>query len=94
MRREKVGFIFQGFNLVPVMTAFENVEFPLFLAGMATLAAWLKSRDALPGRDGRYVVSQGREVGYAARLQLRVDDAGDVWSGGHVRTIVTGQIDW
>ena len=63
-------------------------------AANATLAAWLKSRDALPGRDGRYVVSQGREVGYDARLQLRVDDAGDVWSGGHVRTIVTGQIDW
>ncbi|MBD9479614.1 PhzF family phenazine biosynthesis protein [Pseudoxanthomonas sp. PXM02] len=63
-------------------------------AANATLAAWLASRDALPGRDGRYIVSQGREVGYDARLQLRVDDAGEVWSGGHVRTIVTGQIDW
>lgn len=63
-------------------------------AANATLAAWLKSRDALPGRNGRYIVSQGREVGYDARLQLRVDEAGDVWSGGHVRTIVTGQIDW
>lgn len=63
-------------------------------AANATLAAWLASRDALPGRDGRYIVSQGREVGYDARLQLRVDDAGDVWSGGHVRTIVTGEIDW
>ncbi len=63
-------------------------------AANATLAAWLASRDALPGRDGRYLVSQGREVGYDARLQLRVDEAGDVWSGGHVRTIVTGEIDW
>ena len=63
-------------------------------AANATLAAWLASCDALPGREGRYIVSQGREVGYDARLQLRVDDAGDVWSGGHVRTIVTGQIDW
>jgi len=63
-------------------------------AANATLAAWLASRDALPGRDRRYIVSQGREVGYDARLQLRVDDAGDVWSGGHVRTIVTGEIDW
>jgi putative ABC transport system ATP-binding protein len=33
IRREKIGFVFQGFNLVPVMTAFENVEYPLFLAG-------------------------------------------------------------
>lgn len=38
LRRDALGFVFQGFNLVPVMTAFENVEFPLFLAGMATPA--------------------------------------------------------
>ncbi len=35
IRREKIGFIFQGFNLVPVMTTFENVEYPLFLSGIA-----------------------------------------------------------
>jgi putative ABC transport system ATP-binding protein len=34
LRREKIGFIFQGFHLVPVMTAFENVEYPLFLLGL------------------------------------------------------------
>ena len=64
------------------------------VSAIVFVAAWLASRDALPGRDGRYTVSQGREVGYDARLQLRVDEAGNVWSGGHVRTIVTGQIDW
>lgn len=36
LRRDAVGFVFQSFNLVPVMTAFENVEFPLFLAGMSS----------------------------------------------------------
>ena len=35
LRREKVGFIFQGFNLVPVMTAYDNVEYPLLLLGVA-----------------------------------------------------------
>ncbi|MEL1263707.1 PhzF family phenazine biosynthesis protein [Pseudoxanthomonas putridarboris] len=63
-------------------------------AANATLAAWLKSRDALPGGRDRYTVSQGREVGHDARLQLRVDAEGNVWSGGHVRTVVTGHIDW
>ena len=33
LRRERVGFVFQGFNLVPVMTAYDNVEYPLLLLG-------------------------------------------------------------
>jgi putative ABC transport system ATP-binding protein len=31
VRNEHIGFIFQSFNLIPVLTAFENVEFPLIL---------------------------------------------------------------
>lgn len=31
VRREKLGFVFQHFNLVPVLTAYENVEYPLIL---------------------------------------------------------------
>jgi putative ABC transport system ATP-binding protein len=31
-RGEKIGFIFQDFNLIPVLTAFENVEYPLVMA--------------------------------------------------------------
>ena len=33
-RRDTLGFVFQGFNLVPVMSVAENVGFPLFLAGV------------------------------------------------------------
>ena len=33
IRRDKIGFIFQTFNLIPILTAFENVEFPLILKG-------------------------------------------------------------
>ena len=63
-------------------------------AANATLAAWLALRGALPGRDGRYRVSQGREVGHDARLDMRVDADGEVWSGGQVVSVVRGQIDW
>jgi len=63
-------------------------------AANATLAAWLASRDALPGTDGRYRVSQGREVGFDAIIELQVDAAGDVWSGGRVQTVIEGTIDW
>jgi len=63
-------------------------------AANAVLAAWLDSRDALPGNAGSYVVSQGREVGHDARLTLRIDDHGDVWSGGQVQTVIRGTLDW
>jgi putative ABC transport system ATP-binding protein len=33
-RAANIGFIFQNFNLIPVLTAFENIEYPLVLAGM------------------------------------------------------------
>ena len=33
VRRDRLGFVFQSFNLVPVLTAYENVEYPLLLTG-------------------------------------------------------------
>jgi putative ABC transport system ATP-binding protein len=33
LRLEKLGFIFQSFNLIPVLTVFQNVEFPLLIQG-------------------------------------------------------------
>ena len=32
-RAKNIGFIFQNFNLLPVLTAYENIEYPLLLAG-------------------------------------------------------------
>lgn len=34
LRRDALGFVFQSFNLVPVMTVADNVDYPLFLAGV------------------------------------------------------------
>jgi putative ABC transport system ATP-binding protein len=36
IRLEKLGFIFQTFNLIPVLTAYENIEYPLLLAKKST----------------------------------------------------------
>jgi len=36
LRRDALGFVFQSFNLVPVMTVAENVDYPLFIAGVPT----------------------------------------------------------
>lgn len=52
-RAEVLGFVFQTFNLVPVLTAWENVEYPLLLRGMskrdrdARVAAWLEQTGIL-----------------------------------------------
>jgi putative ABC transport system ATP-binding protein len=37
IRRHNIGFVFQTFNLIPILTAFENVEFPLILKGDMSL---------------------------------------------------------
>ena len=35
LRRERIGFVFQTFNLIPYLTALENVQVPLYLGGIA-----------------------------------------------------------
>jgi putative ABC transport system ATP-binding protein len=42
LRRDKLGFIFQFFNLIPVLTAEENIVLPLSIAGRKPEAEWLK----------------------------------------------------
>ena len=46
-RAQKMGFIFQAYNLIPVFTAVENVELPLLLAGAASRVARSKALEML-----------------------------------------------
>ena len=41
LRRDKVGFVFQAFNLLPTLTALENITLPMDIAGRKPDAAWL-----------------------------------------------------
>jgi putative ABC transport system ATP-binding protein len=47
LRREKIGFVFQTFNLIPVFTAAENVEFPLLVQGLSASERRKRVADAL-----------------------------------------------
>src|SRR5512136_186341 len=47
LRCRRIGYIFQTFNLIPVMTALENVTLPMIFAGMATDDAQVKGRALL-----------------------------------------------
>ena len=47
LRRQAIGFVFQGFHLVPVMTAHDNVDYPLALLGVPTAERRLRVTEAL-----------------------------------------------
>jgi putative ABC transport system ATP-binding protein len=47
LRLKKIGFVFQMFNLLPTLTALENVEFPLELAGLPRKERLRKAREML-----------------------------------------------
>lgn len=53
LRREKVGFVFQSFNLVPTLTAKENVLLPLLIAGDDHDEAWFEQVVGILGIDDR-----------------------------------------
>jgi putative ABC transport system ATP-binding protein len=53
LRRAKIGFIFQFFNLLPMLTAEENVVLPLSIAGEKADSAWLEDLLAKTGLGNR-----------------------------------------
>jgi putative ABC transport system ATP-binding protein len=77
MRREKVGFVFQTFNLVPYLSALENVQVPLFLAKVGekdqkdratTLLERVGLADRLDHKPGELSVGQQQRVALARML--------------------------
>jgi putative ABC transport system ATP-binding protein len=57
-RAQKVGFIFQNFSLVPVFSAYENIEYPLLLLGMSAAE---RRRRATTMLEAVGLVDQGRQ---------------------------------
>jgi putative ABC transport system ATP-binding protein len=53
LRRDRIGFIFQAFNLIPTLTAAENIVLPMKLAGRKPEAAWFDNVVATVGLGNR-----------------------------------------
>jgi putative ABC transport system ATP-binding protein len=78
LRRDKVGFIFQQFNLLPTLTALENIVLPLSIAGRKPEQAWLDTvidtiglRDRLDHRPSQLSGGQQQRVAAARALASR-----------------------
>jgi putative ABC transport system ATP-binding protein len=80
LRRDKIGFVFQSFNLVPTLTARENIELPLALAGRKPEAGWFETvidavslGDRLSHRPSELSGGQQQRVACARALLSRPD---------------------
>ena len=78
LRRDRVGFIFQQFNLIPTLTAEENIRLPLQLAGRRADRAWLDTvvdavglRERLHHRPAELSGGQQQRVAIARALASR-----------------------
>jgi putative ABC transport system ATP-binding protein len=78
LRRDRVGFVFQQFNLVPTLTAMENITLPLDLAGFKAEPSWsdtvigaLGLRDRLNHKPKELSGGQQQRVAVARALITR-----------------------
>jgi putative ABC transport system ATP-binding protein len=80
LRRDKIGFIFQSFNLLPTLTAGENIELPLRIAGRKADRTWLQTvvdtvglGDRLHHKPAELSGGQQQRVAAARALASRPD---------------------
>ncbi len=71
LRRSTIGFIFQFYNLIPVLSAFENVELPMLIAGVSAKERETRAKELL------------KMVGLADRIHHRPDEL----SGGEQQRV-------
>ncbi|MGH9261247.1 MAG: ABC transporter ATP-binding protein, partial [Acidimicrobiales bacterium] len=78
LRRDRIGFVFQAYNLVPTLTAAENITLPLDIAGEEPEKAWFDRvvdtvgiRDRLSHRPAELSGGQQQRVASARALVSR-----------------------
>jgi putative ABC transport system ATP-binding protein len=78
LRRDRIGFVFQAFNLVPTLTALENITLPIDIAGRKADQAWLDTvidtiglRERLSHRPSELSGGQQQRVACARAMASR-----------------------
>ena len=80
LRRDGIGFIFQGYNLLPVYTVYENVEFPLLLLNMDSnkrdkmvreAIEWVDLSDKIKSRPAQLSGGESQRVAIARSIVKR-----------------------
>ena len=78
LRRDRIGFVFQSYNLIPTVTALENITLPTALAGKKPNREWLDGvidtvglRDRLSHRPSELSGGQQQRVAVARALATR-----------------------
>lgn len=80
LRRDRIGFVFQAFNLIPTLTALENITLPMDLAGRSADEEWLQRvidtvglESRLTHRPSELSGGQQQRVAVARALAARPD---------------------
>jgi putative ABC transport system ATP-binding protein len=89
LRRDQVGFVFQAFNLIPTLTAAENITLPMDLAGRKPDTAWMDQIIGIVGLSDRLShrpseLSGGQQQRVAVARALASQPA-IVWTRGPAR---------
>ena len=90
LRRTKIGFVFQAFNLIPTLTADENIRLPMMLGGESGDSAWIDQVIATVGLKDR-AHHRPSELSGGQQQRVAVARGARLAPGHHLRRRADGQ---